>query len=58
MERAFILHDRKRNACGNFVQKSPPVGQGEGEEIILEFILGLQDMIMLTEFIWLMIWNH
>jgi hypothetical protein len=55
MERAFILHDRKRNACGNFIQNSPPVGQREGEEIILEFILGLQDMSMLAEFIWLMV---
>jgi len=52
------LHDRKRNECGNFVQKPPPVGQGEGEKIILEFILGLQGMIMLREFIWLMIWDQ
>jgi len=26
----------ERNACRNFVQKSPPVGQGKDEKIMLE----------------------
>jgi hypothetical protein len=30
----------ERIACRNFVQKPPPVGQGEGENIIFERILG------------------